>query len=158
PDGLEEVGEVLGIAAAVPLLDHLALEREGRAAAVVRTDEIALAAVPDVADVVAALLAALRWVRADRRQTADLEDQLAVAIVEDANLRVRRLAVVDVTEATADAEDALRQFGLAEAPAGLVHLVNALVAEVAVAVVPDPVPVVVQLGPHHRLERRRTGP
>ena len=43
----------------------------------------------------------------DRRfglQAAHLEDQLRVAVVEDADLRVGRLAVVDVAEAAADAD------------------------------------------------------
>src|SRR5262249_28517324 len=47
---------------------------------------------------------------------------------------------------------------LVQAPARLVHLVDALVAQVAIAVVPDPVPVVVQLLAHQRLLRRRAAP
>src|SRR5207247_660708 len=71
-----------------------------------------------------------------------------------ADLRVGRLAVIDVAEASADADHRLGQPLLAEAPAGDVHLVDALVAEVAVAVVPDPVPVVVD-GAVGRLAVRR---
>src|SRR5262249_45189727 len=50
---------------------------------------------------------------------------------------------IDVAEAAADARRGAGQLVLVEAPARLVHLVDALVAEVAVAVVPEPVPVVV---------------
>src|SRR5262249_44176846 len=70
---------------------------------------------------------------------------------EDANLGVGGLAVVHVAEAAADADHRFGQSVLAQAPAGLVHLVDALVAQVAVAVVPDPVPVVVQVLAHERL-------
>src|SRR5262249_49287023 len=42
--------------------------------------------------------------------------------------------------------------------AGLVHLMDALVAQVAVAVVPGPVPVVVQVLAQERLERGRAAP
>src|SRR5215468_4761937 len=87
------------------------------------------------------------------QQAAYLEDQLTVAVVENANLRVGGLAVVDVAEATADAESRAAQLVLAQAPAGDVHLVDALVAQVAVAVVPDPVPIVVQVLAHQRAVR-----
>src|SRR5215467_7756014 len=46
----------------------------------------------------------------------------------------------------------------AESPARNIHLVNALVADVAVSVVPEPVPVVVKMIPCEGLERRRAGP
>src|SRR5262249_7417351 len=78
------------------------------------------------------------------RQVTHLEDQLAVAVVEEANLGVGRLPVVDPAEATAHAENAVAQFILTQAPTGNVHLMDALIAEVAVAVVPLPVPVVVE--------------
>src|SRR5207302_6305452 len=39
-----------------------------------------------------------------------------------------------------------------------IHLVDALVAEVAVAVIPEPVPVIVKALAHGRLERGRTTP
>src|SRR5215813_5560247 len=97
------------------------------------------------------------------QQAAYLEDQLTVAVVENANLRVGGLAVVDVAEATADAESRAAQLVLAQAPAGDVHLVDALAAQVAVAVVPDPVPIVVdravpRVVAHRRLVRRRATP
>src|SRR6185369_15784343 len=46
----------------------------------------------------------------------------------------------------------------AETPAGDVHLMDPLVAEVAVAAIPLPVPVVVELGPCERIQRSGTAP
>ena len=90
------------------------------------------------------------WKRAGL-QAADLEDELGVAVVHDADLGVGRLALVAIAEPAAQAEDGLGK-GRAGAvaarargrdqPAGDVHLVDALVADVAVAEVPEPVPVV----------------
>src|SRR5262249_27766371 len=131
--GLGEVAVV--VALRVELLDLLAVQVVGHATLVVRADHVALLAVEDVADRAAA--------QAVRLQAAHLEDELAVAVVEDADLRVGRLAVIDIPEPAADADDGARELALLQAPPGLVHLVDALVAEVAVAVVPDPVPVVV---------------
>src|SRR5205823_10932571 len=82
----------------------------------------------------------------------------AVAVVEDRDVRVGRLAVVLVAEATAEPDNALRHLAPAETPAGDVHLVDALVAQVAVAGVPLPVPVVVELVLVERLHRRRAAP
>src|SRR5262249_31078833 len=113
----------------------LPLRREDGRGRVIRHDHVTFRAVVDVAD--------HRALEAFSLQAAHLEDQLAVAVVEDRDLGVGRLAVVDVAEAAADADDRLGQSGLAQTPAGLVHLVDALVADVAVAVIPDPVPVVV---------------
>src|SRR5262249_35085151 len=48
-----------------------------------------------------------------------------------------------IAEAAADAQHAARQGGIGDTPARLVHFVNALVADVAVAEIPEPVPVVV---------------
>src|SRR5690606_5688328 len=58
----------------------------------------------------------------------------------------------------ADADDSLRQFLLAETPAGFVELVRVLIAEVAVAGRANPVPVVVQPLPLRHDERRRAAP
>ena len=77
-------------------------------------------------------------------QAADLELELAVVELEADVQRVGRLAVVGVAEPAAGGHHGLGQLVLAQAPAGQVHLVDALVAEVAVAVVPVPVPVVVE--------------
>ena len=66
------------------------------------------------------------------------------------DLRVGRLALVVIAEAAAQAEDGLGEGGARamtgtrrrDQPAGFVHLVDALVADVAVAEIPEPVPVV----------------
>ena len=71
-----------------------------------------------------------------------------VAVIEHAELRVGGLAVVDVTKAAANAHDRFRQFRLVQPPAGLVHFVDTLVAEVAIAIGPDPVPIVMQTLAH----------
>src|SRR6266436_7056000 len=76
-------------------------------------------------------------------QSTDFEDQLAIAVIEDANLGVGRLAVVDVTESPADANDTLGQLIFFKPPTSNVHFVDALIAQVAVAVVPKPMPVIV---------------
>ena len=96
----------------------------------------ALGAVEDVAD--------LAPCSSLVEQAADLELELAVVELEGDELRVGGLAVVGVAEPAAGGHDGLGELVLAQAPAGDVHLVDALVAEVAVAVVPDPVPVVVE--------------
>src|SRR6185369_1526997 len=75
------------------------------------------------------------------RQTAHLEDQRCGGVVVDDDLCVRRVAVVDVAETSADAERVARQSRLTEEPPSDVHLVDALIAHVAVAVQIDPVPV-----------------
>src|SRR5262249_44657716 len=155
-DRLDEVAEV--VLATVEGLDDGPVIGERGAAGITRADQVALAAVEDVADEVVALLALEVLVGSVRRQAADLEDQLAVAVVEDTHLGVGRLAVIDVAEPAAEAEDCLRQFVLAQAPAGLVHLVDALVAQVAVAGVPDPVPVVMEVLAHQRQLLRRAAP
>ena len=60
------------------------------------------------------------------------------------DLRVGGLAIVLVSEPAADAPDAWGKFHVAEEPTGDVHLVDALIAKVAIAVIPHPVPVVMQ--------------
>src|SRR5437879_3385176 len=80
-------------------------------------------------------------------QATDFEYQFGVTVGHHRDLRVGGFAVVDVPEAAADTEDGPGQAVLAQPPAGHVHLVDALVAQVAIAVVPDPMPVVVQPSP-----------
>src|SRR6185312_3944868 len=63
--------------------------------------------------------------------------------IEEGDLRVGGLAVVRITEAAAEADDRNGHALHTQAPAGLVHFMHALVAEIAVAVIPNPVPVVV---------------
>ena len=74
------------------------------------------------------------------------------------DLGVGRGAVVVVAEPAADAEDTAGESGFAEEPAGEVHLVDALVADVAVAGGPDPVPIVVEVFAAERVFWGRTTP
>ncbi len=78
---------------------------------------------------------------------ADLElHHLAPAVVvelEGAVQRVGRFLIVVEHEVAADGAD-LRRILHAQTPARHVHLVDALVAQIAVAGVPEPVPVVVE--------------
>src|SRR6185437_5381523 len=147
-DGLDEVAEM--ILAAAELLDNLALGRVGDGTTVARTNHVTVGALPDVADLGTAII--LRF------QATNLEDQFAIAVIEDANLRVGRLAVINVAEPTTDADDAFRQFILAQPPACLVHFMDALVAEIAVARVPNPMPIVMETLAHKRTHRRGAAP
>ena len=61
----------------------------------------------------------------------------------DYYLGVGRVAVVAVAETAADAEGVAGQARFAEEPASDIHLVDALVADISVAVEINPVPVVV---------------
>ena len=87
-------------------------------------------------------------------QSARLEHDALVAVVEDRDLGVRRVAGIHVvrvfafrlvTQSPAIRDDADRMRRDAQSPAGDVGLVRALIAGVAIAVVPLPVPVVVEL-------------
>ena len=75
-------------------------------------------------------------------QPADFEHQQRVAVVVHRQLRVGRLALVLVGEPSAQAPHALGQRAALDRPTGDVHFVYALVADVAVARVPEPMPVV----------------
>src|SRR5207248_2743215 len=69
--------------------------------------------VEDVADRLPPVLA--------RAQAAHLEDELRLTEIHDGDLRVRRLSLVAVAEATAQAHHAPGQRGVANAPAREVH-------------------------------------
>src|SRR5207247_2452046 len=92
------------------------------------------------------------------RKSSHLEKERRFGVVVENELRVGRLAVVFVAEPAPGAEHARRQGVFAEKPAGDIHLMNALVAEVAVAVVPDPMPVVMKSLSADRRHRRRAAP
>src|SRR5205823_168744 len=92
-----------------------------------------------------------------------LEDELGLAEVHDADLSVGRLPLVVIAEPAAEAEHGLGVSragtrGTRDQPAGDIHLVNALVADVAVAEVPEPVPVVMDQVLVIRLAGGRTEP
>lgn len=80
-------------------------------------------------------------------EAAGFKDELGLAVIKDGELHVGGLALVGVVGAvdvaSADGDDGFGESGVFDGPAGDVHLMNALVADVAVAEVPEPVPVVV---------------
>src|SRR5258706_1661596 len=82
-----------------------------------------------------------------------LEHNLSIAIIESRDLRVRRLLVVVIDILAPGGEDALRQSS-PEPPSRDVHLMHTLVADVSVARVPEPMPVVLEskfvVRPHRR--------
>src|ERR1041385_56839 len=86
-----------------------------------------------------------------RGQAAHFEDERRILVFVKNDQRVRRGAIVDVTDAAADAEDARRKGVFAEDPAGDVHLVNPLVAQIAVAGRPNPMPIIMQILAHQRI-------
>ena len=86
-------------------------------------------------------------------QTAHFKNQRRFGVAERGDQGVRGLGVILVTKTAAHAHHRRRQTGLAEEPARDVHLVNTLVGDIAAAVVPDPVPIVV-----HRTAARAVAP
>src|SRR6516165_5315172 len=102
---LHEVPKV--VFAAFELADNLAVRPDCDAAGVAGTNQGAFGGIEDVAHEIVAALAFridVGGIRRIARQPAHFEDQLAVAEVEEANLRVGGFAVVDIAEAAADAE------------------------------------------------------
>src|ERR1051325_1309983 len=168
-----EVGAAL--LAALQLLDLVAVLVEERRAGVVGNRDVTVFALDDDADARAAvnvhalgfaflflLVAAVGTSRFRfdglRRQTAHLEDQRCLDVLMINDLRVGRLSVVLVADPAADTDHARRKLVHAEEPARDVHLVDALIAEVAIAVVPEPMPVVVELAAAQFVLRRGTAP
>ena len=92
------------------------------------------------------------------RQAAHFEDDRRRLVVDERNLRIRRLGVVVVDEPPADAHRPRRRGRVAARPPAHVHLVNALVPDVPVSRVPEPVPIVMQPLAHQRFLRRRAAP
>src|SRR6202030_36272 len=74
-------------------------------------------------------------------QAAHFEHQLGVAVIEGGDLRVGSLLVVIVNVLASGGDNGFGK-STAQAPAGDIHFVDALVADIAVAGVPEPVPVV----------------
>ena len=161
--------------AALEIFDSLALLVAGDRAAVIGHDHISTLAVDDHADAgelgnfelvddidntrkgIHALFS-FALVRFPGRQTAHFEDKRRFGIIMKNDLRIRRGAVINVANAAADSEDAWRKFVFAEEPACNVHLVDSLVAQIAIACWPHPMPIVVQPFAHERLHRRGTAP
>ncbi len=137
-DGVDEIGVVAGAVGADELPDPLAVVVVGPAA-----DEVALLTVDHGAGRRAVVIVH-RLVARLSRQTTNLEEDRGRLVVVEENLRVGRLAIVDVAEAAADRDHASRQLVGAEDPAADVDEMNPVVAEIAVAGRPDPMPVVVQ--------------
>lgn len=71
---------------------------------------------------------------------------------------VRGFSVVHIPESTPDADNGGGELFFPEEPTGNINLVNALVTEVTIAVVPNPVPVVVELLAKQIELRGRTAP
>ena len=99
-------------------------------------------------------------------QAANLQDHLGLAEIDHGQLGVGRLALVLVAEATAEADDALRRRAGGQGPAADVELVRSHVADLAVAKVPRPVPIVMHeigaerlhgAGPSQRLKSSSWG-
>ena len=74
------------------------------------------------------------------------------------DLSIRSGPIIDISQASANAPHARRERGFAQNPPGNVHLVNALVAEITIAVEPVPVPIVMQKLAHERLLGGRAAP
>ena len=134
PDRLDEVGEVV-LGAAFERADEVPVRVEQG-----RLGDEALRAVDDMAG---------PELRAEGigLQPADLLHDRGRAEVVDDHLRVGRLARVLVAEPPAVAEHRVAQAGQPHQPAADVDVVDVVVPQLAVAGVPDPVPVVMELRP-----------
>src|SRR5437016_14259682 len=126
--GFDKVAEVIfTFALAVELLDNLPIITECDHALIAGSDK-AIGAVPNVADVIGRLAIGFgAGERALGGQPPHFKDQFAVAEVKAADLSIGRLAIVFVTKPAADAQHRLGQFVFAQAPACLVHFMDALI-------------------------------
>src|SRR5262249_27511610 len=131
PHAVDEILEV--VSAALAGRDRLWLVRVFPVNAAAH-DERALGAVKDVSYADAEELR--------RLQAAHLEHELDLPVIEERDLRVGRWPLILIPEPPPEAHHRFRK-PHAEAPARHVHLVHALVSNVAVSRVPHPVPVVV---------------
>src|SRR3990172_6880196 len=79
-------------------------------------------------------------------ETANFElKDLTIGVFKDRHLRVRRFLVVVKSELAADAFDFSGHFVFSHTPAGNVHLVWPLVAQVRTAEIPKPVPIIMNI-------------
>src|SRR5579862_2326746 len=92
------------------------------------------------------------------RKPAHFKDQEGITIIVDGKLRVGGLGVVFIAETSADADDRGGDRLFSKGPAGDVHLMDALVTDVAVAGVPEPVPVVMEMLAMWCFKRGRPAP
>ena len=153
--GINEVGEVAGDAR--ERLNLNAVLVQNLRTGVTGDHHGAALTIHDQADAHPAILIHV-FVLGPRRQSAHFKDERRRRVIVEDNHGVGRGAVIDVAKPATDTQDARRQRRLAQGPAPHVHLVNALIAEVAVAGGPDPMPIIVQLLAHQRLFRRRAIP
>jgi len=86
-------------------------------------------------------------------ETAHFEDQQSFTIIKHGDLRIRCLALIGVSKSAADADHAFGKRRTGNQPSSNIHLMYALVADVAVARVPEPVPVVMNKISVIRLKR-----
>ena len=167
--GLDEI--LIVVAGAAPLFDLVALLVVGRGTRIIRDKDISAFALDDDADTgPLALFVRRKLVHVTRipafvglarfifGESAHFKDQRRFWVVVKDDLSVRGLTIVIVAQSAADAPDPGREFGLAEKPPGDVHLMDSLVAEIAVAVIPEPMPVVVKALSLNRGHRRRAAP
>ena len=154
-DSLDEVAEV--IAAALEFLDQLIVVIIGLHCAVAAHGDPAFFAFHEYRHAAAAVGGAGTGAFL-HAQTTHLKDQRGSFVVMINDLRVGGFAIILVSESAADAPDARGEFHVAEEPAGDVHLVDALVSEIAITVIPHPVPVVMQAFTGERFLRGRAEP
>ena len=130
------------VSAAAEVVELVTLRIECRAAAVAGHDDVAVAAFKNHSHVGVFVFM--------RVQSADFEDQRLVAVVVNDHLRVGRVARVLIAVTATIAEHGVAQAVDAQSPAAQVHLVNALVPQVAVAIRKLHVPIVVQISASQR--------
>ncbi len=88
----------------------------------------------------------------------NLEEDRDWFIIVEYKLGIGRLTVIVPAETSAHTDDSRRKFILTNNPTAHVHLVDSLVAQVAVAGVPDPMPVEMQPLAHQGYVRRGAAP
>ncbi len=159
--GIDEVKHVIAtFAEFIELFDGVALVVVG-----LGLDDVAAFTVDDVADACCGGLAIhpvnrLQFpVHVLQRKAAVVKEQRRRLIGPESQLVVGGLAVVFVAPASTEAHHALgQQFGISQRPAAHIGLMRPLVADVAVAEGPLPVPVIMELGAVHRHHAARAGP
>ena len=147
----------------LPRLDLAAILVEGLGTFVRRNDHIAILAVDNHPDLSTpklghALVPAGILVLLGLGQSPNLEDQGRLLVLMIDELGIGRVAIVLIAGTSAHAEHLRAQRGGAQGPAGDVHLVDTLIAQIAVTGDELPVPIVMELGAHQGLQRRRTAP